>query len=46
MIVSGGENVYSVEVSDVPPPEVGAGKILKRERREPFWDRRNERIGG
>ena len=34
----------AIEVTDVPLPKSGAGKVLKRELREPFWAGRDGRI--
>jgi long-chain acyl-CoA synthetase len=34
----------SVEVRDTPMPMSGAGKILKRELRRPFWEDHNRRV--
>jgi long-chain acyl-CoA synthetase len=34
----------SIEVTEVPLPKSGAGKVLKRELREPFWQGRDSRI--
>ncbi|MBN8937872.1 MAG: long-chain fatty acid--CoA ligase [Rhizobiales bacterium] len=34
----------SVEISDTPLPMSGAGKILKRELRKPFWEAKERRV--
>jgi long-chain acyl-CoA synthetase len=34
----------SVEVREVPMPMSGAGKILKRELRQPFWEGKERRV--
>jgi long-chain acyl-CoA synthetase len=34
-----------IVVSDDPLPKSGAGKILKREIREPYWQGRTARVG-
>ena len=34
----------SVDISDNPLPMSGAGKILKRELRRPFWDSKERRV--
>jgi long-chain acyl-CoA synthetase len=34
----------SVEVRDAPMPMSGAGKILKRELRRPFWQGKERRV--
>jgi long-chain acyl-CoA synthetase len=36
----------AIEISDAPLPKSGAGKILKRELRAPFWAGRTEQISG
>ena len=35
-----------VDVRDAPLPKSGAGKVLKRELREPYWEGRTERVSG
>lgn len=35
----------SISISDVPLPKSGAGKILKRDLREPYWEGHDTRIG-
>ena len=35
-----------IELRDEPLPKSGAGKVLKRELRDPFWAGRTERVGG
>ena len=35
-----------IDVTTAPLPKSAAGKILKRELREPFWEGRSERVGG
>jgi long-chain acyl-CoA synthetase len=34
-----------IEVTSEPLPKSGAGKILKRQLREPFWSEHDTRIG-
>ena len=34
-----------IEVSAEPLPKSGAGKVLKRQLREPFWSEHDTRIG-
>ncbi|SDQ97452.1 long-chain acyl-CoA synthetase [Rhizobiales bacterium GAS113] len=34
----------SVEISDTPLPMSGAGKVLKRELRKPFWEEKERRV--
>lgn len=36
----------TIEISDRPLPKSGAGKVLKRELRAPFWTGRTEQISG
>jgi long-chain acyl-CoA synthetase len=36
-LIAGYKCPRSVEISDKPLPLSGAGKILKRELREPYW---------
>ena len=35
----------NVRTADEPLPKSGAGKILKRDLREPFWEGRERRVG-
>ena len=35
-----------IELRDEPLPKSGAGKVLKRELREPYWQEREARVGG
>ena len=35
-----------IELRDEPLPKSGAGKVLKRELREPYWQGRGARVGG
>jgi long-chain acyl-CoA synthetase len=35
-----------IELRDEPLPKSGAGKVLKRELREPYWQGREARVGG
>ena len=44
MIVSGGENVCSVEVVDALPTSA-AGKVLKRELRAKYWTGSDRSVG-
>jgi long-chain acyl-CoA synthetase len=34
----------SIDISENPLPLSGAGKILKRELRKPFWENRERRV--
>lgn len=43
-MIAGYKVPKSIEVTEVPLPKSGAGKILKRELREPFWAGRDQRI--
>ena len=43
-LIAGYKCPRSVDVSEVPLPLSGAGKILKRELRKPFWEDRNRRV--
>jgi len=36
---------FHVRASDQPLPKSGAGKILKRDLREPYWEGRDRRVG-
>jgi long-chain acyl-CoA synthetase len=33
-----------VEISETPLPLSGAGKVLKRDLRKPFWENRERRV--
>ena len=44
-LIAGYKLPKTVEVTAVPLPKSGAGKVLKRELREPFWRGRDTRIG-
>ena len=35
-----------IVLRDEPLPKSGAGKVLKRELREPYWQDRDARVGG
>jgi long-chain acyl-CoA synthetase len=35
-----------IELRAEPLPKSGAGKVLKRELREPYWSGMSERVGG
>jgi long-chain acyl-CoA synthetase len=35
-----------IELREEPLPKSGAGKVLKRELREPYWQDREARVGG
>jgi len=43
-LIAGYKCPRSVEVTDKPLPLSGAGKILKRELRKPFWENRERRV--
>jgi long-chain acyl-CoA synthetase len=43
-LIAGYKCPRSVEISDKPLPLSGAGKILKRELRKPFWENRERRV--
>ena len=43
-LIAGYKCPRSVEISDNPLPLSGAGKILKRELRKPFWENRERRV--
>jgi long-chain acyl-CoA synthetase len=43
-LIAGYKCPRSVEITDKPLPLSGAGKILKRELRKPFWENRERRV--
>ncbi len=43
-LIAGYKCPRSADISDKPLPLSGAGKILKRELRRPFWDNRERRV--
>ena len=43
-LIAGYKCPRSVEVTDKPLPLSGAGKVLKRELRKPFWENRERRV--
>jgi long-chain acyl-CoA synthetase len=45
-LIAGYKVPKRIDVRDEPLPKSGAGKILKRELREPYWAGRDRRIGG
>ena len=44
-LIAGYKVPKQIEVTDTPLPKSGAGKVLKRELREPHWEGRDTRIG-
>jgi long-chain acyl-CoA synthetase len=45
-LIAGYKLPKRVELRSEPLPKSGAGKILKRQLREPFWRDRETRVGG
>ena len=45
-LIAGFKVPRRIDLSSEPLPKSAAGKILKRELREPFWEGRSERVGG
>ncbi|WP_420131824.1 acyl-CoA synthetase [Rhodopseudomonas sp.] len=43
-LIAGYKCPRSVEITETPLPLSGAGKILKRELRQPYWDNRERRV--
>ena len=43
-LIAGYKCPRSVDISETPLPLSGAGKILKRELRKPFWENRERRV--
>jgi long-chain acyl-CoA synthetase len=43
-LIAGYKCPRSVDISETPLPLSGAGKILKRELRKPFWEKRERRV--
>jgi long-chain acyl-CoA synthetase len=43
-LIAGYKCPRSVEITDAPLPLSGAGKVLKRELRKPFWEGRDRRV--
>ncbi len=43
-LIAGYKCPRSVEITEVPLPLSGAGKVLKRELRKPFWEGRDRRV--
>jgi long-chain acyl-CoA synthetase len=44
-LIAGYKCPRSVDISSVPLPLSGAGKVLKRELRKPYWENRERRVG-
>ncbi len=44
-LIAGYKCPRSADISETPLPLSGAGKILKRELRRPFWEKQNRQIG-
>ena len=43
-LIAGYKCPRSVDLRDSPLPLSGAGKVLKRELRKPFWENRERRV--
>ena len=43
-LIAGYKCPRSVDLSESPLPLSGAGKVLKRELRRPFWENRERRV--
>ncbi len=43
-LIAGYKCPRSIEITEAPLPLSGAGKVLKRELRKPFWDNRERRV--
>jgi long-chain acyl-CoA synthetase len=43
-LIAGYKCPRSVDLRDTPLPLSGAGKVLKRELRKPFWENRERRV--
>jgi len=43
-LIAGYKCPRSVDISENPLPLSGAGKVLKRELRKPFWESRERRV--
>ena len=43
-LIAGYKCPRSIEITEVPLPLSGAGKVLKRELRRPFWENRERRV--
>ncbi|MCO5130314.1 MAG: long-chain fatty acid--CoA ligase [Xanthobacteraceae bacterium] len=44
-LIAGYKCPRSADISETPLPLSGAGKILKRELRRPFWEKQNRQVG-
>jgi long-chain acyl-CoA synthetase len=43
-LIAGYKCPRSIDISENPLPLSGAGKVLKRELRKPFWETRERRV--
>ena len=43
-LIAGYKCPRSVDVTETPLPMSGAGKVLKRDLRKPFWENRERRV--
>jgi long-chain acyl-CoA synthetase len=43
-LIAGYKCPRSIEITETPLPLSGAGKVLKRELRRPFWEGRERRV--
>ena len=43
-LIAGYKCPLSVDISEVPLPVSGSGKLLKKDRRNPYWDGRDKKV--